>query len=203
MMRTARAWNAWILIALTIFWIYLDLNVFQSALSVALKFILLGAALTVTAGLIGISIAAREAFPFALGLVFFGALVSNIPSFHFDRPNITPEQWKVAAVLAGCGLLVCSQWIKALTDRNPIIQKFKMPYAETPVSRSYLSGQRVKIIVRLPHHRFAVEPGRRCIVGIQRQRKRAQGEDLSTRGILDGAVQDHHVRGRKLPFWVR
>ena len=202
-MRIVRAWNTWTLIALTIFWIYLDLNVFQSAISGALKFVLLGAMLTVTAGVIGISIAAREAFPFALGLVLFGTLLSSVPSFHLDGTNIFPNQWRVAAVLAGCGLLVCSRWIKELSDQNPFSQKLKTPSSKTLGPRSYLSGQKVEIIVRLPNRRFAFEPGRRSIVDIQHQRRRVQSVDVGARGILDVSAQDHHAHGRKLPFWVR
>lgn len=203
MIRTTHTWKGWLLVALMISWIYLASRLLQSASSEVLKFTLLGGVLAITELLIGISIAAGEVFPFALGLVFFGTLLSYIPFFHLDSVNFPPDHWEMAVALAACAMLICSRWINQAAEHLPLSYGFKTPKVETSDSIPDPPDQKVEITVRMARREFAVQPGRRCIVSIRHPRKSAPRVKEALENTSDGGIWKHQDRDHKLPFWVR
>lgn len=193
MTRTTRSWTGWILIALMIAWMYLASRVLQAASSDALKFTLLGALLAITGVLIGISIAAEEIFPFALGLVFFGTLLSNIPLFRLQSLQFPPDHWKMAIALAGCGMLICSRWIHKIAERLPPFHN-----ATTSHSIPLPSDPKVEITVRLAHRGLSIVPRRRRV-----RTSNASHVDHKIGNASAGSEGRYDKRDHKVPFWVR
>lgn len=203
MIRTTHTWKGWLLVALIISWIYVASRLLQSASSEVLKFTLLGGVLAITAVLIGISIAAGEVFPFALGLVFFGTLLSYIPFFHLHSLNFPPDHWKMAVVLAGCAMLICSRWINRIAEHLPLPHAFKRLKVETSDFIPDPPDQKAEMTVRMAHREFAIPSGRRCIVSIRQPRKSASSMEVAFRNASDGGIRRHEERDHKLPFWIK
>lgn len=167
MYAATRPWGRWILIALMILWIYMASSVLESTSSVALKFVLLGGVLAITEALIGTSIAMGEVFSFALGLVFIGVLLSNIPFLHLGALKIPPDHWKLAVALAGCGMLISSRWINDTAERLPLFHGFKIPKPVTRDSGPDSKSQKVETTVRVARVDSTVSPRRERIVRIR------------------------------------
>lgn len=203
MIRTTHTWKEWLLVALMISWIYLASGLLQSTSSEILKFILLGGVLAITEVLIGISIAMGEVFPFVLGLVFFGALLSNIPFLHLGALDFPPDHWKLLVALAGCAMLICSQWINQVSGRLPLPRGFRRPKVETSDFIADPPDQKVEITVRMAHREFAIPPQRRCIVSIRQPRKSVSSVEAAPGNTSHGGIPRHEERDHKLPFWVK
>lgn len=193
MTQSARSWKRWILIVLMMAWMYLASSVLQVASSEALKFTLLGGFLAVTEVLIGISIAAGELLPFALGLVFFGTLLSNIPLFDLQSLKLPPDQWKMAVALAGCAMLISSRWIQKIAERLPLFRN-----AKTSHSIPLPSNPKVEITVRLVYRGLSLGPRRRWV-----RRSNASRADEKIGNPPGGSVRSYDKQDHKLPFWVR
>ena len=202
MQRATRTWKRWVLITLMILWIYSASSVLESTSSVALKYILLGGVLAVTEALVGISIAMGEVFPFALGLVFFGVLLSNIPFLHLGALNFPPDHWKLAVALAGCGMLISSRWINDIAERLPLFHGFKIPKPVTRDSGPDSKSQKVEITVRVA--RLGSNSSRReRIVRIHHPKNSPWNTEPSAESTSDGGVNKYNEPDHKLPFWVR
>lgn len=198
MTRAARTWRRWTLIALMIAWIYLASSVLQGVASIALNFTLLGVFLAVTEVLTGISIAAGEVLPFALGLVFFGTLLSNIPFFHLQLVNVPPDHWKIAVALAGCAMLIGSRWINEVIEHLPLLREFKT--SNTGISHSIPnpSDHKIEITVRVAHRGFSIFPRRRRV-----RRSNASHVDEKIVHASGGSEMRYDRHDHKVPFWVR
>lgn len=192
MIRTTHTWKEWLLVALMISWMYLASGLLQSASSEVLKFTLLGGVLAITEVLIGISIAMGKVFPFALGLVFFGTLLSYIPFVHLHSLNFPPDHWKMAVALAACAMLISSRWINQIAEHLPLPHAFKRLKVETSDFIPDPPDQKAEITVGMTHREFAIPPGRRCIVSIRQPRN-----------APDGGIRRHEERDHKLPFWIK
>lgn len=203
MQRATRTWKRWVLITLMILWIYSASNVLESTSSVALKFILLGGVLAITEALVGISIAMGEVFPFALGLVFFGVLLSNIPFLHLGALNFPPDHWKLAVALAGCGMLISSRWINDIAERLPFFHGFKMPKPVTRDSGPDPRGQKVEITVRVARVDSSISPRRERMVRIRHPKKSLRNAEQCAESTSDGGVSKYTEPDHKQPFWVR
>ena len=203
MQRATRTWKRWVLITLMILWIYSASSVLESASSVALKYILLGGVLAITEALVGISIAMGEVFPFALGLVFFGVLLSNIPFLHLGALNFPPDHWKLAVALAGCGMLICSRWINDIAERLPFFHGFKMPKPVTRDSGPDPRGQKVEITVRVARVDSSISPRRERIVRIRHPNRSQRNGEQCAESTSDGGVSKYNEPDHKQPFWVR
>jgi uncharacterized membrane protein YphA (DoxX/SURF4 family) len=203
MIRTTHTWKRWLLVGVMISWIYLASSLLQSASSEVLKFTLLCGVLAITEVLIGISIAAGEVFPFALGLVFFGTLLSYIPFFHLHSFNFPPDHWKLAVALAACAVLINSRWINQVAEHLALPHGFKTTKVETSDSIPDPPDQKVEITVRMARREFAILPRRRCIVSIRHPRKSAPIVKEALENTSAGGIWKHQDRDHKLPFWVR
>lgn len=203
MQRATRTWKRWVLITLMILWIYSASSVLESTSSVALKYILLGGVLAITEALVGISITMGEVFPFALGLVFFGVLLSNIPFLHLGALNFPPDHWKLAVALAGCGMLISSRWINDIAERLPFFHGFKMPKPVTRDSGPDPRGQKVEITVRVARVDSSISPRRERMVRIRYFKKSQRNGDQCAESTSDGGVNKYNEPDHKLPFWVR
>lgn len=203
MIRTTHTWKGWRLVALVISWIYLASWLLQNTSSEVLKFILLGGVLAITEVLIGISIAMGEVFPFVLGLVFFGALLSNIPFLHPDAMNFPPGHWKLLVALAGCTMLVCSRWINQIAGHLPLLRGFKRPQGETSDFIPDPPDQKVEITVRMAHRGFAIPLQTRCIVSIRHPRENASSVETGLGNASHGGIRRNEKHDHKLPFWVK
>jgi len=193
----------WILVALMILWIYLASSVLQSTAPAALKFILLGGVLAITEALIGISIAMGEVFPFALGLVFFGALLSNIPFMQLGTLNFPPDHWKLVVALAGCGMLILSLWINDIAERRPLFHGFKISKPVTRDSGPDSRSQKVEITLRVARLGSFISSRRERIVRIRHPQKSPWNAEPSRENMSDGEVRKYNEPDHKLPFWVR
>lgn len=203
MERATSTGKRWILVALMILWIYLASIVLQSTAFVALKFILLGGVLAITEALIGISIAMGEVFPFALGLVFFGVLLSNIPFLRLGTLNFPPDNWKLVVALAGCGMLISSRWINDTAERLPLFDGFKGPKPATRDSGPGSRGPKVEITVRVARLGSSISSRRERIVRNRHPQKSPWNAEPSTENMSDGEVRKYNEPDHKLPFWVR
>jgi len=203
MHRATRTWGRWILIALMILWVYMASSVLQSTSSVALKFILLGGVLAITEALIGISIAMGEVFPFALGLVFFGVLLSNVPFLHLGALNFPPDHWKLVVALAGCGMLIASRWINDIAQRLPFFHGFKIPTPVTRDSGPDSRGQKVEITVRVARLGSSISSRRERVVRIRHPKKSPWHAEQCAENTSDAEVTKYSEPDHKLPFWVR
>lgn len=203
MLGATRRWGRWILIALMIFWIYMGSSVLQSTSSVAFKFILLGGVLAITEALIGISIAMGEVFPFALGLVFFGALLSNIPFLRLGALNIPPDHWKLVVALAGCGMLIFSRWINDIAERVPLFHGFTMPKIATRNSGPDPSGHKVEVTVRVARPGSSISARRERILRIRHVKKDPGKAEQCAENTSGRKAGKFNEPDHKLPFWVR
>jgi hypothetical protein len=203
MQRATRTWKRWILIALMILWIYIASSVLENTSSAALKYILLGGILAITEALAGISIAIGAIFPFALGLVFFGVLLSNIPFLHLGALNLPPDHWKLVVALAGCGMLISSRWINDIRERFPFFHGFKMLRPVTRDSGPDSRGQKVEITVRVARVDSSISPRRERIVRIRHPKKSLRNAEQCAESTSDGGVSKYNEPDHKLPFWVR
>lgn len=202
-MPTAHPLRKWLLIVLVISWIYLASSMLQEISSVALKFIFLGGAIAITEVLIAISIAVGEVFPFALGLVFFGTLLSNIPVFHLPSLSLPSAQSKAALALIACGVLLFSRWINDTTKRIPLLHGLRVSSKSTSHSDPYTCIREFEMTAGPKHHRIFDSLAGQRVISIQSAKKSILIPDEKTRSASSSHIQGHNRRDHKLPFWVR
>jgi hypothetical protein len=151
MMRAAGTSRKWIPIIVMVGWIYVGSSLLENAASNAIKYTLLGAVIATTEVLIGLSIAAGQVFPFALGLVFLGTLLSSIPLFHAGSFTFPPDHWKVAGALAGSAALLLSPWIRRMVRRLSILHGFEYFDGRPEPKLGLASKEDLQILIRLDH----------------------------------------------------
>lgn len=200
-MKPASGWRRWIPIFVMIAWIYAASSLLQNAAPNTVTYTLLGGVIGITGVLVGLSIATGQFFPFAVGLIFLGTLLSSIPLFHAGSFTFPPDHWKVAVALAGSGALLLSPWIGRTVRRLSMLHAFNSLDGRAEPKSGPASREDVQILIRLDSG-LDLMPNQRCTVTIRRPRESVRTDEVvksdSESGGWRSAEHDH-----KMPFWVR
>ena len=202
MMKPPVAWRKWIPIIAMVSWIYVASSLLRYAASATVNYILVGGIIGFTIVLIGLSIAGKQVFPFAAGLIFLGTLLSSISPLHAGSFSFPPDHWKIAVVLAGGAALFLPPWIRSMVEHLSIPHRlvFLDEKPELKVGRD--SNEDVQILIRLDRG-FDCLRKPQCTVTVRHPKKSARTAAETYKSDSDRLEQRSAEHDHKLPFWVR